>query len=176
MASTIEPPQFPAGARLLEVGEHCLIGRALPQSTDFLCTSLTSLPPALPQELALIAPSSAAVLLRKRRYHLVVAHAPAFTPWGAGQLRFAMRDPLARSGPFLARAALLMRMLPAGVPLVLLDLEDPPIFYAHNIPLLDRALLCFKRELPESNWNWRRDKKNVKPPNLGLQSQGPNPT
>lgn len=133
--------------RILEVGEHCLVGRALPKRTDFACTSLTSLPPNLPAELRRLEPVAAIRALRADAYSLVIAHAPAYAATRGLIMRFTARRPFARAPALVLRANLARLVLP-HVPVVMLDLEDAPIVYANNLPLLDRALLCFKRELP----------------------------
>ena len=133
--------------RILEVGEHCLVGRGLPSRTDYVCTSLTDLPPDLPSDLRRLEPMAAIHALRADAYELVIAHAPAYAATQGSVLRFAARRPFAR-GPALFLRANLARLAPAHVPIVVLDLEDAPIIHAHNLSLLDRALLYFKRELP----------------------------
>ncbi len=133
--------------RILEVGEHCLIGRGLPSLTDYACTSLAAPPPDLPPELHRLEPMAAVRALRADAYGLVIAHAPAYSAKQGSVLRFAARRPFAR-GPALFLRAVLVRLVPPQVPIVMLDLEDAPIIHANNLPLLDRALLCFKRELP----------------------------
>lgn len=147
MAGSLLSNQGQQFGRILEVGEHCLIGRALPLAADFACTSLTRAPANLPAELRRLEPLAAMRELRRDRYQLVVAHAPAYASRRASQLRFAARDPLRRGAALLLRGAL-ARLVPPQVPVVMLDLEDAPIIYANNLPLLDRAILCFKRELP----------------------------
>ena len=133
--------------RILEVGEHCLIGRALPNTTDFTYTGLYRLPSELPAILHRIDPLTAIRKLRADAYDLVIAHAPAYASLRSKMLRFAARKPLAR-GPALFLRGNLARLVLPHVPLVMLDLEDAPVITANNLALLDRALLCFKRELP----------------------------
>ena len=139
-------PQQRTG-RILEIGEHCLIGRGLPSATDYVCTSLNSLPPDLPDGLNRLEPLAALRALRRSAYGLIVAHAPAFAATRASMLRFAVRKPRERGLPLFLRANLAW-LIPAHIPVVMLDLEDAPIVYSSNLPLLDRALLYFKRELP----------------------------
>ncbi len=139
-------PRQPIG-RILEIGEHCLIGRGRPGATDYVCTSLDGPPPDLPSHLNQLEPIAALRALRAGAYGLIVAHAPAFAAMRASVLRFTVRKPFERGLPLILRANL-ARLIPADVPVVMLDLEDAPIVYANNLPLLDRALLYFKRELP----------------------------
>jgi hypothetical protein len=143
------PPKQPDNnpGRILEVGEHCLVGRGLPARTDFVCTSITSLPPDLPAELRILDAVSALRALRSNAYGLVIAHAPAYALWQAPIVRSLARRPI-RRGPALMFRSFLSRTVPAQIPIVMLDMEDAPVIQPNNLPLLDRAVLCFKRELP----------------------------
>jgi hypothetical protein len=133
--------------QILEVGEHCLIGRALPKCTDYVCTSIIAPPPDLPTELRRLDPLMAFRALRADAYGLVIAHAPAYAIWQIPILRALVRKPLGR-GPVLVFRTLLPQLVLPHVPMVMLDLEDAPIVHPNNLRLLDRAALCFKRELP----------------------------
>jgi hypothetical protein len=143
------PPEQPERnlGRILEVGEHCLVGRGLPARTNFVCTSITSPPPDLPAELRILDAVSALRALRSNAYDLVIAHAPAYALWQAPVVRSLVRRPI-RRGPTLMFRSFLSRVVPAHIPVVMLDMEDAPIIQPSNLPLLDRAILCFKRELP----------------------------
>jgi hypothetical protein len=137
----------PRFGRILEVGEHCLVGRALPHLTDFAATHLSAEMRLLPAELARIDPLAAIRNLRAGAYGLVIAHAPAYAGMRGRILRFAARQPWTRF-PILALRSNIARLVPVHVPVVMIDLEDQPIIYLHNVALLDRAQLCFKREIP----------------------------
>jgi hypothetical protein len=140
-----QPDTYPG--RILEVGEHCLVGRGVPARTDFVCTSITSLPPDLPAELRIFDAVSALRALRSNAYGLVIAHAPAYALWQVPIVRSLVRAPI-RRGPALMLRSFIRRAVPAQIPIVMLDMEDAPIIQTNNLPLLDRAVLCFKRELP----------------------------
>jgi glycosyl transferase family 1 len=133
--------------RILEVGEYCLIGGALPSRTDYVCTHLSRPLGDLPSNLRQLEPMQAIRALRAGSYGLVIAHAPAYAGLRASILRFAVQRPFRRM-PILALRSNLARLVPRHIPIVMLDLEDAPIVYASNLTLLDRALLCYKRELP----------------------------
>jgi len=45
-----------------------------------------------------------------------------------------------------------LRLLPAAVPVVAIDIEDSRLIARHNLFLLDRAKIFFKRELPVDYW------------------------
>ena len=144
MARACTEPLF---GRMLEIGEHCLIGRALPGRTDYVCTSILHDPPQLPAELRRVDPLAAIRALRAGTYGLVIAHAPAYALRQVPILRSLLRRPL-RRGPALLLRSLVSRLVLPHVPVIMLDLEDAPIIHPTNLLLLDRALLCFKRELP----------------------------
>lgn len=136
--------------KLLEIGQFCLFKRNMPEQTTMIFTGqdrreadgidcrvfdLTLLP-WLRRELA------------RGAWDLVLCHVPPHPAW----------EP--RYG-FPAASAMLLRRLrhirtfgtyalraPFPIPLVLLDFNDEPAIPAHSFPLLDRAILYFKRELP----------------------------
>jgi hypothetical protein len=58
---------------MLEIGEHCLIGRALPGRTDYVCTSILHDPPQLPAELRRVEPLAAIRALRAGTYRMPLA-------------------------------------------------------------------------------------------------------
>jgi hypothetical protein len=146
MAELLSTDDGPFG-RILEIGEHCLIGRGRPDAVDFACTSLGGPPPDLPAGLRRVGPLAAFRKLRAGAYGLVIGHAPADPGWRAPLLRRALRRP-SRHLPALFLRSRLAQLIPAQIPLVMLDLEDHPILPPGHLALLDRALICFKRELP----------------------------
>jgi glycosyltransferase involved in cell wall biosynthesis len=76
------------------------------------------------------------------------------SPWG---LRWLSRGVFRRSAfrgtvpYFRAFGPELLRKAPAA-PLAVWDWDDQPFIYRHNLFLLDRATLYFKRELPPDHW------------------------
>jgi len=139
------------GRRILEIGEHCLIGRGMPEAIDYACTNFNGLPLPLPDTLRCLDPLAAIRAVRAGHYGLVIFNPTAFAAWQLRVLRLVARHPRLRSGALLLRS-FPTTWLPPSVPVVMLDIGDAPILYDHNVPLLDRSLLCFKRELPADRY------------------------
>ena len=151
MALPIEAHSTFAGRRILEIGEHCLIGRGMPEAVDYACTNFNGLPLPLPAALRCLDPFAAIRAVRAGRYGLVIFNPPAYAAWQPRVLRLVARRPRMRGGALLLRN-LWNTWLPPSLPTVMLDIGDAPILYAHNVPLLDRSLLCFKRDLPADRY------------------------
>jgi hypothetical protein len=149
------PGPDPGRLRLLEVGDRSVFKRALPDSTALLWTGARHWPdPDLAyQNFGLREVGS----LRRAlggEVDLVICHAPLYAPFGPRWVaRQAGQSPLGFPATLLRGSApLLLAWLPARVPLVVLDTEDPPGINRHNFRLLDRCRLYFKRELPADAW------------------------
>jgi len=139
-----------ADLKILEIGQFCLFKRNLPDQTTMVFTG---------QDWANAAGLDVKVFhlgllpwlrrsLAANAWDLIFCHVPVRPLWErkhglAGALiDFARRLRNIRTlGTYALRA-------PFSAPLVLLDFNDEPIIPAHIFPLLDRALLYFKRELP----------------------------
>jgi hypothetical protein len=151
MALPIEGRSPFAGCRILEIGEHCLIGRGMPEAVDYACTNFNGLPLPLPASLRCLDPLAAIRAVRAGHYGLVIFNPTAFAAWQTRVLRLVARRPRLRGGALLLRS-FWSAWLPPSVPVVMLDIGDAPILYPHNAPLLDRSLLCFKRDLPADRY------------------------
>jgi len=143
--------------RILEIGEYRLMREAYPGSTDHWSTSMWS-------GVQLDAPREQAVTLaslpRLRRalagddYDLVVVQPGTFRPWHFGALSRSLfrRSALHGHIPYFRHFG--QDMIRGGVtaPIAIWDWDEPPFIYRHNVFLLDRATLFFKRELPPDRW------------------------
>lgn len=141
--------------RILEIGEHSLFARAWPERT--LCLWTGHAPHDIehaPHEP--FAPRHVRTVLRALRsgeFDLVACYPPADPPW---QPRFAaalvMRHGW-RAGPLLLRHLAPFLLLRRSVtPVAVLDLADQSVIMRHNVRLLDRCRVYFKRELPADPW------------------------
>jgi len=136
--------------KILEIGQFCLFKRVLPENTTMIFTGEDwaeaegfehkvfdlALLPWLRRSLAAGA------------WDIVFCHAPVRSLW----------DP--RHGLRAALVSLLRRFVHTqtlgtyalggrqAIPMALLDFNDEPWIAAHGLNLLDRAVICFKRELP----------------------------
>ena len=140
----------PADLKILEVGEFSLFKRTLPDQTTLVFTGQN---PARVSDIdhRLFSPSLLPRLnreLARGSWDIAICHAPVRPLWDRRHgFAVALKSMLRR----LARPQTLgvgMVKPPSGIPLIMLDMNDEPSIPAHNLPLLDRALLCFKRELP----------------------------
>ena len=88
--------------------------------------------------------------LDRAEFDLVVGHPPGGVALESGA-RGRPAPPLPRQrAPALIVRSLGIRLLlrPTRTPLVIVDLADSAVIRRHNLPLLDRACVYFKRELP----------------------------
>lgn len=136
--------------KILEVGEFSLFKRNLPDRTTLIFTGQN---PARAADLdcRIFSPTLLPWLskaLSRGEWDIVFCYAPVRPLWDRKHgLAVALRALLRR----LMRPQTLgtsMLRVPSATPLVMLDLNDEPLMPAHNLPLLDSAVLCFKRELP----------------------------
>ena len=138
------------GLRVLELGDRHLFKSSFPEQSTFIFTGATSQapPPGSPQR-----PFSPATFveilrgLRRRDWDLIFCYPLAAPLWDCRRGAAGALSSLSRMifrfrtlGAYAARAG--------GVPLVVIDLNDTPRVPAACLPLLDRSVLYFKRELP----------------------------
>jgi hypothetical protein len=91
--------------------------------------------------------------LDRAEFDLVVGHAPPEAPWRPARVSTLLRR-FGRRAPALVVRSLGIRLLlrPTRTPLAIVDLGDPPVLWRHNLALLGRARVYFKRELPADRW------------------------
>lgn len=136
--------------RILEIGEHSLFKRAWPERTQFVHAASDfeqlSNPPVRDID------SRGAIALRRAirngAFELIVLHAPAHAPWSLARLRQCAASRRHGRRGALARSILPFATGGSPIPIVVLDMEDQPLIYRHNLRLLDRCKAYFKRELP----------------------------
>jgi hypothetical protein len=154
-----------AELRILEIGQFCLFKRNLPDQTTLVFTgeNMAEVDGVAHRVFDLRLYRSLAGSLARGDFDIVMCHTPVRPVWDR------------RHGFRAAMAALLHRLRAVRTlgtyvlrgryptPLVLLDFNDEPNVPAHVFPLLDRAVLGFKRELPtdaakaflDSTWEHR---------------------
>ena len=135
--------------RFLEIGEFSLIKRCLPDQTAFIFTgaNLRRLPGVAFQPFS---PGRAIELLRGlrgRSWDLVFCFPPALPLWDCRRGVAGLPSTLARLtfqfrrlGTYVAKYS--------RIPLVVLDYNDMSSVSVPGLPLLDRSVAYFKRELP----------------------------
>lgn len=145
-----------AEPRIIEIGEVPLIRHAFPATTTFFSTF-----PDRPGDLApgdrhvtLAALPRLLRLLRSQEADLIVVQPAPSSPLSLdGLSRALFRRSTLRGRPALSRgwAQLLVR-LASDIPVAVWDSGDAPLIARHTLPLLDRACVYFKRELPVDRW------------------------
>jgi Glycosyl transferases group 1 len=87
-------------------------------------------------------------------FDLIVVNAPASAPWSLRAInRSLLRRGILRGDiPFFRMFAHQMLRGPVAAPIAVIDEEDSPVIFRHQIYLLDKATLYFKRELPTDYW------------------------
>jgi hypothetical protein len=143
--------------RILEIGDYRLMRHAYPDSTDHWSTSLWQNNELDPQHDRAVTFAS---LPRLRRalagsdYDLVVVQPNTFRPWHAQALGRSLfrRSVLRGHFPYSRHFGQEMIRGRVTAPIAIWDADEPSFIYRHNVFLLDRAALYFKRELPPDHW------------------------
>jgi hypothetical protein len=128
---------------ILEIGDRTVFRLVKPESTTLAWSGPRSPPVSAGDFIPLTARNTAKILrdIAIGRYNLVVCHPPERSVWK--DLRHGRKD---------LRHVWMHRLLPhlrgsPAVPLVVVDSSDAAQVPAHNLSLLDRCTLFFKREL-----------------------------
>jgi Glycosyl transferases group 1 len=143
--------------KILEIGAAPYIWQAFPDTTEFYSNWNDETVAARARGRHIVSLATMPGLARRiadPTFDLVVAHAPAFSPWGGRALVRALfrRSVLRGNIPaFRGFGTELLRGRVAA-PLAVLDLDDPIAIERCNLFLLDKAIIYFKRELPADHW------------------------
>jgi Glycosyl transferases group 1 len=143
--------------RILEIGDYRLMREAYPESTHHWSTSLW---PSAESDgkhdrtVTLASLPRLARALASADYDVVVVQPGTFRPW---HLRALSRSLFRRSAlrghiPYFRHFGQEMILGRVAAPIAVWDWDEPPFIYRHNVFLLDRAVLYFKRELPPDHW------------------------
>jgi hypothetical protein len=138
--------------KILEIGDFPIMQEGFPETTKTYHTD-----PHTPRSARIVSLSTLPSLLRDLSdpsFDLIVAHPTDQAPWGLDSImrmvfrRSVLRGDirlLQRYGPQLLRRR-------AAAPIAIVDRADSPIIFRHNVFMLDRATVYFKRELPPDRW------------------------
>lgn len=136
--------------KILEIGQFSLVKRTLPDRTTLIFTG-ENRARVEDVEHGLFSPALLPWLLRalaNGEWDIVFCHVPVRPLWDR-------RHGLPAALKGLLRRLVRMRTLGTyalhrrqASPLVMLDFNDEPVIPAHGFHLLERAIVCFKRELP----------------------------
>ena len=143
--------------RILEIGNYRLMREAYPESTDHWSTSdwpSGDFDPKRERVVTLASLPRLARALASNDYDLVVVQPSDFPPW---HLQALVRSVFRRSAlrghiPYFRRFGQQMIRGRVCAPIAVWDWEEIPVISRHNVFLLDRATLYFKRELPPDHW------------------------
>jgi hypothetical protein len=143
--------------RVLEIGEHCLMREAYPETTTHWSTAATLSPENRGPRDHLVTLGSLPALanaLASSDYDLVVVQPGPFAPWHWQALARSLfrRSALRGVLPYFRTFGQQMIRGRVTAPIAVWDWEDSPFIFRHNQFLLDRATLFFKRELPVDHW------------------------
>lgn len=147
---------MPAVPRILEIGDHYLFKRELPDQTTLLWTGFRTPPASIAH--ADCTPwrfRNAMRAVRKGEYDLVVAYSNDRSPYHPRYwFRSLTNSPLSPVAALtrVFGTSMLRFYRSRSVPMVMLDMHDDFRIDASNFPAMDRASLYFKRELPADKW------------------------
>ena len=140
----------PGELRILEIGQFGLLKRNLPERTTLIFTGdgRSTVEGLDYRDFSLDLLPWLARSLARPAWDIVFCHAPVRPLWDRRHgLAVALAGLLRRLGRARTLGTYALRG-PLGCPLALLDFNDEPVIPVHMFPLLDRAIICFKRELP----------------------------
>jgi hypothetical protein len=143
------------GLRILEIGDVAMFKQGAPARTELVWTGHLAEVDGVGRP----APFTLGRLPALRRaldrgdFDLVVGHPPRQAPWHPARVGALLRR-FGRRGPALALRGLGILLLRRATrtPLCMVDLADAVVIGRHNFPLLERARVYFKRELPPNRW------------------------
>jgi hypothetical protein len=141
-------------ARILEIGTHATMKSAFPERTTLLSTYHRLLKPLeFYQPFSLRSAWQAWRRIRRGEIDLIVVAVPAYAPWNFRQLKAILGPPFNPLGSLVRIWGIqALRVVATTTPIVAIDNEDSRTIASHNLFLLDKARLFFKRELPVDRW------------------------
>jgi len=144
-------PASLGGLRILVVGGTALFKQGAPAHTELVWTGPDTEVEGVgrPEPFALRRLPALRRALDRSEFDLVVGHPPRFAPWDVRRAMGLLRR-FRRRGPAVVLRSLgtLLLRRPSPVPLAAVDLGDHAVIHRHNLALLARARVYFKRELP----------------------------
>jgi len=148
----------PSSARILEIGDYYYCKDVYPERTTLLWTGWRA-PPGLKRgDYSDCTPGrfyEAMNGLSAGHYDVLVTYLSQYSPWNPRNwLRTLVREPLHPVAALTRGFGVSwLSFARVRVPIVALDMSDAFPINMHNLPILDRAQVCFKRELPADRWH-----------------------
>jgi hypothetical protein len=144
---------------ILEIGHRSRMRHAFPDTTEFYSTvderERQEVGPVRQQhEVSIATLPGLARRLADPAFDLVVVHVPANAPWSLRGISrsFFRRGALRGDIPFFRMFGQQMLRGQVAAPIAAIDEDDSPVIFRHNVYLLDKATIYFKRELPTDYW------------------------
>jgi hypothetical protein len=144
----------PESARIVEIGCGGLFKEAFPDRTRLLWTYHKLVEPvSFYEPFSLRAALDVWREIRKGNVDLIVAWVSPYPPWNFRQFKAVLSRPFHPLNSLIRIFGVqALRLLRTSTPIIVIDNEDPRTIAAHNVFLLDKAKLFFKRELPVDRW------------------------
>jgi glycosyltransferase involved in cell wall biosynthesis len=146
----------PSEARILEIGDYHYCKDVYPDHTTLLWTGWRApfLDPGSYDDCTPQRFLDAMNAVQAGRYDVLVAYFSQYSPFHPRNwLRTLVREPTKPVAALTRGFGVAWLRYPrVPVPIAALDMGDAFLFGLHNLPLLDRAAACFKRELPVDRW------------------------
>jgi hypothetical protein len=143
------------GLRILEIGDVPMFAQGAPANTELVWTAHHEHVEGVgrPNAFGWRRLPALRRALDRGEFDLVVGHPPAEVPWHPTRIAAMLRR-FGRGAPALIVRGFGTRLLlrPTRTPLAIVDLGDSTAIRPHNFPMLERARLYFKRELPADRW------------------------
>ena len=140
-----------AGLRILEIGDVAMFKQGVPAITELVWTGHRDHVEGVGSPTAFSVARLPALrqALDRAEFDLVVGHPPGEWLWSPARVAVLLRRFRQRAPALIVRSLGIRLLLrPTRTPLVIVDLADSAVIRRHNLPLLDRACVYFKRELP----------------------------
>ena len=151
-----DPGMSPPAPRILDIGEIPLMREGYPETTEYWSTEPEPSAPIGPEDRVVTATTlpRLARRLADPSLDLIVVQPTNHAPWSWQWLGRSLfrRSALRGRIPFFRAFGQEMLRGRLAAPLAVWDWEEQPFIFSHNIFLLDRATLFFKRELPPDHW------------------------
>jgi hypothetical protein len=143
--------------RILEIGDFPYFKVAAPDNTRFIAVGMHEQASKSREDYTVFAAHRAPAIARALRdpdLDLIVVHFVRDHPWSLRSLRNGLR--IDRKGEWRLRYwrsfGALMPLLGTTAPMIGLDLDDSPFLPRHMVPIAQKSVLTFKRELPTDRW------------------------
>jgi len=144
----------PQTARIVEIGCHAVMKSAFPDRTRLLWTYHKTVDPvSFFEPFSLRAARQVWQQMRAGQIDLIVVWVSPYAPWNFRQLKAIYGRPFQPWKSLIRIFGIqALRFVSTATPILAIDNEDARTIANHNMFLLDKAKIFFKRELPIDRW------------------------